>query len=288
MTVNWDTFKVRCSKISSAMAENVSARRLTELQIARRKELEDKDARTSKQDEELALLRLKEEKSKEVLLSTTYIEYLMEVYAWETEGMLPVDKEVLDQPALRKGKEGEDKAILLLSIVSGDLYKKHKDRISNDYLSGEIDCYLGNDINSVEVVDDVKISFDYPTYLKKLHTGLVNGQKEQVQGYMDILQSPKGNISNCLVTMSDEQIDDQKYRYLRKLNCATDESPEFLEKWGILERSMRFDHIDPRLRVNQIPIEPMSEITRQNLYDQVKRGRNFLNKFHEERLKLVN
>ncbi len=284
--MSFDNFKIRCSRISDAMSQSKDGQRLTELQIARMKELEGKDVLTEKQQQELSLLIMKDENSKIVRLSTTYIEYLMEVYAWETEGMLPVDKEVLDQPQMRKGKEGEDNAIILLNIVDGVLYKKHKDRIENEFLSGEIDCYLGESVYSATVVDDIKISFDYPTFLKKLHTGLVNGQREQVQGYMEITGAGDGNIANCLVSMSDEQILDEQYKYSRKMKATTIESPEFLEKWAILEHSMKFDHIDPRLRVNKIKIEPMTPVFRQNLYDQVKKGRDFLNKFHEERKKV--
>lgn len=283
----FDNFKARCSRINAVMAENPASKRLTELQIARMKELEDKPSLTEKQGQELALLRLKEENSKEVLLSTTYIEYLMEVYAWETEGCIPINKETLETPQMRKGKLGEREAGILLSMVDGELYAQDKDRIYNDYLSGEVDFYLGKSIYEATNVTDIKNSFDYPTFLKKLHTGLENGQEQQVQGYLDITGAPVGYIANCLISMPEEMIEDEKYRLLRKLNVVTEENPVFKEKWAIYLQSINFERIDPRLRVSKIKIEPMSPIQRQFLYDQVQRGRDFLNKFHQERLKIV-
>lgn len=284
---NFDNFKVRCSKIINALAENPASARLTVSQVARVKELEEKPSRTEKQNEELALLRLKDEKSKEVLLSVSYIEYLMEAYAWETEMCIPINKETLDTPQMRKGKLGEKDAGLLLSMVDGELYLQDKRRIFNDYLSGEIDYYLGECIYKAKNITDIKNSFDYPTYLKKIITGLENGQKEQVQGYLDITGAPVGHIANCLISMPKEMVDDEKFKLLRKLNCVTEESPEFVEKWAIYYNSINFERIDARLRVNKIKIYPFESEKRQFLYDQVKRGRDFLNKFHEERLKLV-
>lgn len=285
--LNFDNFKVRCSRVVNVLSENQSSQRLTELQVKRMKELEDKPSRTEKQDGELALLRLKEEKSKEVMLSQTYIEYLMEAYAWETERCIPINKETLDTPQMRKGKLGEVEAGMLLSMVDNVAYLQDKQRIFNDYLSGEIDYYLGEDIYSATNVTDIKNSFDYPTFLKKIITGLERGQEEQVQGYLDITGSPVGYIANCLISMPKEMIADEKFKLLRKLNCATEESPEFIEKWAIYYHSINFERIDPRLRVNKIKIQPFTQEKRQFLYDQVKRGRDFLNKFHEERLKLV-
>lgn len=47
---------------------------------------------------------------------------------------------------------------------------------------------------------------------------------------------------------------------------------------------MLFDHMHPNLRVSKIKIEPFTEIEKQKVYDRVKYCRDFLNKFHQERL----
>jgi hypothetical protein len=211
----------------------------------------------------------------------------MEVYAWETERMIPVGKEAMDVMQLRKGKEGEVEAGSLLCRVDGQLYLQDKQRISNDFLSGEIDFYLGESIYKATNVTDIKNSFDYPTYLKKINNGLENGQREQLQGYGDITGAKELFVANCLISFTPEMVQDMQYKLLRKINCATTESPEFLEKWPEFERSMNFDRIDYRKRVHKIQVEPFNDFERQKLYDRVKVCREFLWKFHEEREKLI-
>lgn len=93
--VNWDNFKCRCSAISKIMATSRSNPCLTETQTKELAELEKKQSLTEVQSKRLAELLVKKENSAKVILSDTAIEYLMEVYAWETEGMVPVSKEIL-------------------------------------------------------------------------------------------------------------------------------------------------------------------------------------------------
>jgi len=283
--VNWDLFKCRCSSINKLLTNGAAGRQITEIQIGELKKLEEKDKRTPKQDEELVRLQQIKANSGNVVLGDTCITYLMEVYAWETEQMVSLNKEALETMPMLKGKKGEKEAGLLLSVVDGEMYLSYKDRISNDYLSGEIDFYLGEHIYAAKNVTDIKISFDYPIYLKKLHTGLESGQMEQLQGYGDITTAKELYVANCLVSFTPEMVEDMKWKIMRKTGAVTEESQEFKELWKTLERSMFYDNINPNLRVNKIKIEPFTEFERTRLYDRVKYCRDFLYKFHEERKK---
>ena len=286
MEANFDNFKVRCSKISVALANSRSNPVLTEKQEVKLKELRDKLQSKGElpagQATELAELEVKEQNGSKIILSDGYIEYLMEEYAWITEGMIPVNKESLDLLAIRKGKECEEEGITLLTRVDNQFYKTHKERIYNEFLSGEIDAYLGEHIYAATNISDIKNAFDYPTFLKKIHTGLENGQEEQVQGYQDITGAREGDIVNTLCSASDEIITEKKWQVAKKMNAISIESPDFLAEWPKWEKSMRFDHIPIHKRVHKIKIEPFSEFTRQKLYDRVKIGREWLNQFHEK------
>lgn len=281
--INFDTFKCRCSAINKILTNGAAGRQITEKQTADLKTLEDKEIRTAKQEEEMVRLQQVKANSGKVILGDTCITYLMEVYAWETEGMISLNKESLDVMPIRKGKLGEKEAGVLLSVVDGEFYESYKPRIFNEYLSGEIDYFLGEDIYKAKNITDIKNSFDYPTYLKKLHTGLESGQMEQLQGYGDITTATELYIANCLVSFTPEMIEDMKWKILRKEGFVTEESPEFKELWATLERSMKFDHLSPNLRVNKIKIDPFTEFERQQLYDRIKYCRDFLNKFHDQR-----
>ncbi len=281
--VNWELFKCRCSAINKILTNGAGGRGITEIQIAELKKLEDKETRTEKQEQEMIRLQAVKANSGNVVLGVTCIDYLMEVYAWETERMVSLNKEALETMPMLKGKKGEREAGLLLSVVDGEMYLSNKERISNEYLSGEIDFYLGDHIYAAKNITDIKISFDYPIYLKKLHTGLEAGQKQQLQGYGDISTAQELYVANCLVSFTPEMVEDMKWKIMRKTGAVTEESPDFKELWQTLERSMFYDHINPNLRVSKIKIETFTDFERTELYDRVKYCRDFLYKFHEER-----
>ncbi len=287
MSIDWNKFKCRCSAILKMMSNSRSNPLLTEKQVVRLSELENKETLTETMRREMAELLVKKDNGKKIILSDSCIEYLMEVYAWETEGMIPVGKEAIDNLTTRKGREAEKEAIALVSIHDGELYLEHKDRIENDFLSGQIDCYLGDDVLSAKTVVDIKNSWDYPTFLKKINTGLENGQEEQLQGYGDITGSKELYVANCLITASEEIISEMKYRVANRMGALTQESPEFVEEWAKWERSMRFTHMKPQSRVSKIKVESFSEIRRQQVYDRVKICREWLNNFHETRIKYL-
>lgn len=294
--VNWQEFKVRCSAISKVMSNSKDNPILTEKQaetLAKyRKKLDSGSTLTSAQYIEFASLEEKESNGKKIILSTGCVEYLMEEYAFRTGGRISVGKESLNILAMRKGNIVEAESMILLTRVDKIFYKTHSDdsgnkmRIHNDYLSGEIDYYAGESVqNAVRVVDN-KASFDHPTFLKKIHTGLEPGQREQVQGYQDIMNIDDGYIANTLVDCPDEIMEEMRWAVTRKLHATTPESPEVLGVWPTWERSMKFDSIPINMRVHKIKVEPFTKFEQERVYDRVKVCREWLNNFHEQYQKM--
>lgn len=285
--INWDDFKCRCSSIHMAMSDSRSNPVLTEKQEIELIDLESRSSLTDKMKEKLSELLVKKENSKKVILSDTYISYLMEEYSWRTEGMVRVSKELMDIPQLQKGTIVEPLSLKLLSLVDGVDYEPNKDengqriRLYNDYLSGEIDAFQGNSIYEIERLPDVKSIFDYPTFLCKIHEPLTKANDLQVKGYMDITGAPEGFIANCLVDIDHDTLEKLRWRLLGKLPVATFESPEFVAKWKIIEHSLNFTKIPVHKRVFKKEVEPMTEFEKQKLYDRVKVGREWLWNFHE-------
>ncbi|MEO7049657.1 MAG: hypothetical protein ABI091_30415 [Ferruginibacter sp.] len=285
--IDWDSFKCRCSSIHMAMADSRSNPVLTEKQELELTDLESKESLTVKQKEKLAELIIKKENCSKVVLSDTYVSYLMEEYSWRTESKVRVSKELMDIPQLQKGTIVEPLSLRLLSLVDGVEYKPNKDengqrtRLYNDYLSGEIDAYVGNSIYEIEKLPDVKSIFDYPTFLCKITEPLTKANDLQVKGYMDITGSSEGFIGNCLVDIDSGTLEKLRWRLLGKLDVATFESPEFVQKWEIIERSLHFNKIPVHKRVFKKNVDPMSDFERQKLYDRVKVGREYLFNFHE-------
>ena len=286
--INFDDFKVRCSAISLAEAESKSNPSITEIQLKRMQELENKENITEKQKDELAGLQLKQENSKIVVLSDTYIGYLMEEYAWRTDQMLAVNKE-LDTHQINKGKDVEKDSVLLLSMVDGIKYNynEQKIRVENEYLSGEVDCWKGENIMGAEIIGDLKNIWDYIGFLRKIHQPLSVANEKQVRGYLNITGAPQGFIADCLMDTPEYIKFQIKQKLFRKGMYLSEESADFLFDWSMYDRSMTFsDKFLPKERVNKKPVEPMNEFQTNFLYDQVKRGRDFLNEFHEKRKNL--
>jgi hypothetical protein len=280
--VNWDLFRCRCSGISKILANGADGRQITEKQEDELKKLEDKESRTVKQTEEMERLWALRANKGKIVLGDVAIGYLMEVYALETEGMISVNKESMDILSMSKGKKQEAQAGALLNFVDVVEYKIHKERISNDFLSGEIDLYLGESVYKANCVPDIKNSWDYPIFLKKINGGLENGQREQLQGYGDITGATDLFVANCLVDCTEENIEEIKYRVAKKFGAVTTESPEFLEEWKKWEHSMRFSHISPHKRVHKIKVIPFTDFEQQKVYDRVKYCREWLWRFDEE------
>jgi len=284
--VDFSLFKCRCSAINKILSNSRDNPVITDKQAVLLSELEKKDNLTDKQKEEVARLVVLRENASKIILSDTCIDYLMEVYAWETEGMIPVNKESMDLMQLKKGKMAEKQSIELISIVEDTWYEKNDIRVSNEYLSGEPDIFSGNSIMDAESITDAKSIWDYPGYLQKLHKPLESGYPEQVKGYCDITGAKKGQIARVLVDTPEEIIQDMKWKIAKKFGAVTTESPDFLEEWAKWERSMKFSHIPIAQRVYRIPVPLFTTQEQQKVYDRVKICRDWLCKFYETRQSL--
>lgn len=289
--MNLPTFKCRASAISKIMSNSRSNPVLTEKQEdTLRKYREKVDAGyysllTERQRQEYINLEAKEQNGSKVILSDSCIEYLMEWYAWQVWGKRPLSEQ-FEISQLQKGKLAENDSIALLSVVDGVIYEKNDERIENDYLSGEPDVYLGEQIIGCQKIVDVKTCYDAPIFLKKINVGLENGYNQQVQGYLDISGAPVGEVAYTLVNMPEIMRMDFKKRLFYQGEYVTEESPDFLRKWSELENDMVFDKIPHEQRVHRIKVEPFTPSEQQRVYDRVKVCREWLANFHEQRQKL--
>lgn len=282
--INWQEFKCRCSAINQLLSEKSGESPLTEKQLSRINELENKENITDKQKIELTDLVQRRDKPKEIVLSDTCIGYLMEHYAYVTEGAIPVGKEFIDN--FEKGSKQEAEAIEILSEVDGVVYTKNDTRIYNEFLSGEPDIFLGEHIYKAKVIFDTKVAWDYPGFLKKILTSVSVANKQQVQGYCDITGAGEGFISDVLVNMPDTIINDYKYRLARKLDVIDIYDPSFQKSEDELMLSLNFDRIPNHKKVFKKKVEPFTDFERNRLYEKVKICREWLFNFDEMYKKL--
>src|ERR1700761_2290869 len=260
--VNFDEWKCRCSGINAMMTTARGCEPLTDKQWETVKELGakmDAGKATDKQKLEYARLLRKNEDSKTVTLGDSAIAYLVEAYAWETQRMCSITKE-MDVESFDRGRKTEPESIELLSFVDTTLYVKNEQRFENNFLTGIPDILslivAANNTYSANKVRDIKSCRDYPLFLYKIHKGLDPGNREQVAGYGDILECEDLGVAFTLPTMPETIRNGYMYRLAQKMDVATTDNPEFKRAWAELERSMIFKHMPPESRVYKIPVDP--------------------------------
>lgn len=209
----------------------------------------------------------------------------MEHYALVTEGAVSITKE-LDIENFDKGRRQESEAIRILSDVDGVEYTKNEVRIFNEYLSGEPDIFLGEDIYKAIAIYDTKVAWDYPGFLKKINTPVQVPNKQQVQGYCDISGARVGYVADVLVNMPDTIINDYKYRLAKKMDVIDIYLPSFQKYEDELMLSLTFDRIPNHKKVFKKKVEPFTDFERQRIYDKVKVCREWLYNFDEMYQKL--
>lgn len=192
---------------------------------------------------------------------------------------------------LEKGIEVEEDSITLYSRLKKTLYVKNDFNLSNDFITGTPDMYLGELPNALEVAD-AKSSWDVLTFLKAKTSDVNKDYYWQLQGYMALTGAKVARLAYCLVNAPDYLIDDEK----RKLSYRHGLTPEDLqESYRRIERNMIFDFdafssrypnyqmantewkwdIPKEERMHEITIE-RNDADIQSLYEKITICRNYL------------
>lgn len=232
-------------------------------------------------------------RGKTEVLGETAKKELVKVYAMVKYGRV----EEITSKYLTKGNEREEDAITLVSRYTKKFFKKNTTRLSNSFLSGEVDIYLGESVEKADEIFDTKCSWSLQTFLNAKG----DDYKEQMVSYMALTGAKKATVAFCLVNSTEQAINDEKRKvgYLPgMLDAAGNSSLEFIERCKQIEINHIFDieafkkeypwfefanevenwkwdiPMDERVKLFEFPrIE--SEITA--LYERVKECRAFMN-----------
>lgn len=103
---------------------------------------------------------------------------------------------------LEKGIKLEEDALTFLSIYHGKLFKNNKDRVENEWFSGEVDVIEGF---------DTKVAYELNT-LPDIEEPLKSIYEFQNRVYMNLHDMGKWTTSSIVLNMLDTQIADLLYR----------------------------------------------------------------------------
>ena len=174
-------------------------------------------------------------------LSATTKTYLTELYAQHKYGR----KQELDNKYINKGKSCEESSLLLLSEVLNEYFEKNAETFESEHLVGTPDTFTDDG----ETVIDVKTSYSIFSFLSNLDGKLDTAYELQLQAYMLLTGRNKAKLAYCLVDNPIEEIEWQKQLLMRKLNCISEESPEFIKEWDKKSKLYTFSDIPEEQRV---------------------------------------
>ncbi len=136
-----------------------------------------------------------QKKIKEIFVNTEYRRYR------ETENKY-----------VKKGRIGEEDGITMLSLFDRRMYRKNDIRLSNEYITGECDIYLGESIENAEETVDIKCSWDVFTFFDVKDDELNDDYFGQGQGYMWLTKAKKHTVAYVLINTPKEQINAELYK----------------------------------------------------------------------------
>lgn len=118
----------------------------------------------------------------------------------------------IENKFMTKGKDCEEEAITLYSILKGRVFENNKDRVNNDYYSGEIDLAWRNKKGEITEISDIKNSWDVFTFFDN-EDDIKGSNKWQGIAYMDLHPTvEKYHIANVLVDNTHDAILQELYR----------------------------------------------------------------------------
>jgi hypothetical protein len=289
-TTDFSAVRIRCSSIGQIMTEpqGKSPRQKWEDACQRLEEEEKKYAALEERLQNMAsgkkiadkIVKLKDEvallsKQKDTeLLSETCKSYLAKVYAEVKYGKRSLQQQKGNKYT-EKGKLVEEDAIDLYCSVVKEYFKKNDIRLNNEWLTGELDLYAGEEIYRAQKVIDIKSPWDVETYFGNLGKPLNPEYFFQLQGYFSLTGASEGEVAYCLVSAPESIINDEKFRLFRQLGVATMEAPEFIKAEAELLNNMIFDDMPAEHRVMRFPVQRDDALI-DKIHQKVEKCREYL------------
>jgi hypothetical protein len=112
---------------------------------------------------------------------------------------------------IKKGLANEEEAITMLSMLTGEWFENNTERVNNDWITGEYDVYVGDDINNIKHGLDTKCSWDIESF-KDWDDEIGNVYYWQNQGYMMLSGAEKWTTVYCLTNAPVDQLKKTMYR----------------------------------------------------------------------------
>jgi hypothetical protein len=170
-------------------------------------------------------------------LGADTITHLTDVYVSYKYGR----REEVHGKFLEKGNLREEDALTLLSRVEKRFFKKNDRRLSNGFITGECDVFMGEDVEHAEETIDTKTSWSAHTFFRAKMKPLDFNYKWQGVGYMWLTRAKKHTVAYCLVNGTAQAIMDEKRKLAYRFGPDPQVNPEYKKQAKQIEINHIFD-----------------------------------------------
>lgn len=214
-------------------------------------------------------------------LSKTCQKELIKIYCQEVYGR----KKDITTKQMDKGTQAEEESITLFSRVEKKFFVKNEERLENEWFTGHVDIYEGENIRSAVSVWDIKSRWELDSFMPKLCEDVDAGENLQLQVYFDLTGAQYGGIANTLVDCPINILMQEKQRLLYSMNVATEFSPDYIKAAEEMEKLLTFPDIDYRERVIKQEVR-RDDVIIEKMKAKVPKMRAWLQEFHEKHMNL--
>ena len=211
-------------------------------------------------------------RSKSETLSETTKSHLLECWIEYQYGR----KKEIDSKYLEKGKAQEAESMTLYSLVKRQFFKKNNERLTNPWITGEPDLFIGKDIVEAEKIIDLKTSWSLHTFMDAKFSPIEKDYMYQLQGYMALTGAKEAALVYCLVDTPDELIADEKRRLAYKMGVIDEQhNPEYIAACREIDKNSYFGDIPQIDRVFERDIKRDDKII-ESIYSRVDECRKWI------------
>lgn len=185
------------------------------------------------------ILRLQRHKD-QVYLSDTCVSQILKTYASQVYKRA----EIVKSKFFFKGSHREEDAITVISRNTNTMFEKNDIRLNNEYVTGEPDLFIGEEIIKAKETLDAKCSWSYNTFLDSKFRELSHVYKWQGHGYMWLTGAERHTVCYCLVNGTQSAINDEIRKLswrMGVLDASVEQDPKFIEEARQIERNHIFD-----------------------------------------------
>lgn len=198
--------------------------------------------------------------------------YLTEVFINKMYGR---EKDI-ESKYITKGLRVEEESITLYSLFANEFYKKNEENISNEFLTGTPDLYVGKSIDKAEKIIDVKSSWDIFTFFANHPDKIKKMYYYQLQGYMALTGAQSAVLAYCLTDTPYELVEDAKRKLMWKMGVIDPTvNKDYLEACKKIEDISSYPDIPNEKKVITVDIK-RDDLVIEEMYEKVKQSRSWI------------